>query len=176
MFDMMVLAYWTDSTRVATFMLDHEQSNRYFNFIPNVKGMWHALSHWKDISGKSEDDDRKTSWTSQEIKYQQYLSVIAFHHAQVAYFIDRLNAIKEADGTLLDNCLILYSSPFEDGHTHASKNLPIMIAGSAGGQIKSGRQINYDNGQLEGIYISIMRMLGMNVDAFGGTNRALAIT
>ena len=54
MFDMMVLAYWTDSTRVASFMLDHEQSNRYFDFIPEVRGMWHALSHWAnglDVEG-----------------------------------------------------------------------------------------------------------------------------
>lgn len=59
MFDMIVLAFWTDSTRVETFMLDHEQSNHYFNFLPSVKGMWYALSHWKDMSGKTEDDDGK---------------------------------------------------------------------------------------------------------------------
>ena len=97
MFDMMVLAYWTDSTRVATFMLDHEQSNRYFNFLPGVKGMWHALSHWRDISGRTEDDDGKTSWTSRDVKRAQYLKVIEWHHRQVAYFFNRLKSIREGD-------------------------------------------------------------------------------
>ena len=59
MFDMMVLAYWTDSTRVATFMLDHEQSNRFFDF-PGVKGMWHSISHWRNISG---NDEEGVSWS-----------------------------------------------------------------------------------------------------------------
>ena len=57
MLDLIVLAFYTDLTRVSTFMLDHGQSNRYCDFIPNVKGTWHALSHWKDISGKTQDDD-----------------------------------------------------------------------------------------------------------------------
>ena len=57
MFDMLTLAFWSDSTRVCTFMLDHGQSNRYFNFIDGVRGTWHALSHWRDASGRTEDDD-----------------------------------------------------------------------------------------------------------------------
>ena len=53
MMDILVLAFWADATRVATFMLDHGQSNRYFNFIDGVKGTWHALSHWRDFSGEN---------------------------------------------------------------------------------------------------------------------------
>ena len=143
MFDMMVLAFWTDSTRVSTFMLDHEQTNRYFNFIPGVKGMWHALSHWRDISGKTEDDDGKTSWSSREVKYRQYLKVTQYHHEQVAYFFGRLNEISEGDGTLLDHCMILYGSPFSDGNEHLSVNLPMLIAGRAGGKLNPGRLLEY---------------------------------
>jgi hypothetical protein len=175
MFDMMVLAYWTDSTRVATFMLDHEQSNRYFNFIPGVMGMWHALSHWGDISGRTEDDDGKTSWTSKEVKLGQYLQVIAFHHKQVAYFLDRLSKIKEQDGSLLDHSMILYGSPFADGNEHASEQLPVMIAGKAGGKLRTGRHLTYPNAQLEGIYISMMDVMGVRVEEFGGTDKALRI-
>ena len=175
MFDMMVLAYWTDATRVASFMLDHEQSNRYFDFIPEVRGMWHALSHWGDISGKTEDDDGQTAWTSKEVKRQQYLKVINYHHQQVAYFFERLKSIKEGDVTLLDNCLILYGSPFEDGNKHASKRVPVMLAGKAGGKLKTGRQLSYEGQPREGVYISILDALGVHVDKMGNTDKALSI-
>lgn len=175
MFDMMVLAYWTDSTRVATFMLDHEQSNRYFDFLPGVKGMWHALSHWRDISGRTEDDDGKTSWTSRDVKRAQYLKVIAWHHRQVAYFLNRLKSIREGDGTLLDHSLILYGSPFADGHEHASKQLPLMLAGHANGQLQTGIHRSHPGKPLEGIYLSVMDRLGVRVEQFGGTDTALLI-
>ena len=60
MLELMALSFWSGATRVSTFMLDHGQSNRYFDFVPGVKGTWHALSHWKDASGRTEDDDGKT--------------------------------------------------------------------------------------------------------------------
>ena len=84
MLDMIVLAFWADATRVSTFMLDHGQSNRYFNFIDGVKGTWHALSHWKDASGKTEDDDGVTSWSSVNEKLDMYHHVVRWHHEQVA--------------------------------------------------------------------------------------------
>lgn len=176
MFDMMVLAYWTDSTRVASFMLDQEQTNRYFNFLPGVKGMWHALSHWRDISGKTEDDDGLTSWSSKEVKRRQYLSVIKYHHEQVAYFFNRLKSIEEGDGTLLDNCMILYGSPFSDGHEHLSRELPMVIAGRAGGAISPGRWLRYPDGQSEGVYLSMMRTMGVPAKQIGGVDRPIAIT
>jgi len=177
MFDMMVLAYWTDSTRVASFMLDHEQSNRYFNdIIPNVKGMWHAISHWRDISGMTEDDDGETSWSSKEIKYSQYLSVIKFHQDQVAYFLNRLKDIEEGAGTLLDHSMILYGSPFSDGNTHLSKNLPVMIAGKAGGKLSPGRNLVYPDAPAEGIYLSMMDVMGVPVHEIGGVDTAIPIT
>ena len=176
MFDMIVLAYWTDSTRVATFMLDQEQTNRYFNFIPDVKGMWHALSHWRDISGKTEDDDGKTSWTSREIKYRQYLRVIEFHHEQVAYFLNRLNDIQEGEGTLLDHSMILYGSPFSDGNEHLSRNLPMMIAGKAGGRIVPGRLLESPGAPAEGVYLSMMDLMDVPVHQIGGIDSAVSIT
>jgi hypothetical protein len=176
MFDMMVLAYWTDSTRVASFMLDHEQSNRYFNFLPEVKGMWHAISHWRDISGKTEDDDGKTSWSSREVKYKQYLTIIKYHQDQVAYFLNRLKEIEEGDGTLLDHSMILYGSPFSDGNTHLSKQLPVMIAGRAGGKLSPGRNLEYPDAQSEGIYLSMMDVMGVPVHEIGGVDTAIPIT
>ena len=176
MFDMLVLAYWADSTRVATFMLDHEQSNRYFNFIPNVKGMWHAISHWRDISGRTEDDDGATSWSSHEVKRDQYLRIIKFHHEAVAYFFNRLNTIEEGDGTLLDNSMILYGSPFSDGNEHMSVNLPMLVAGKAGGKVSPGRVLHNPNGPAEGVYLSMMETMGVPVHEIGGIDTAIPIT
>ena len=68
MLELMALSFWSGATRVSTFMLDHGQSNRYFDFVPGVKGTWHALSHWKDASGRTEDDDGKTKWDSTKSK------------------------------------------------------------------------------------------------------------
>ena len=176
MFDMLVLAFWTDSTRVATFMLDHEQSNRYFDFIPEVKGMWHALSHWRDISGKTEDDDGKTSWSSREKKFEQYLKVTKFHHEQVAYFLNRLKQIKEGDGTLLDHSMILYGSPFSDGNEHLSRDLPMLIAGKAGGKIRPGRLLEYRDAPAEGVYLSMMDVMDVPVHEIGGIDTVVPIT
>jgi hypothetical protein len=176
MFDMMVLAFWTDSTRVSTFMLDHEESNRFVNFIPGVKGMWHSLSHWRAIEAGHEDNFDGTSWVSQAVKYEQYLKVIEFHHEQVAYFLDRLKAIPEGDGTLLDNCMILYGSPFADGDAHQSTMLPMLIAGQAGGKIRSGRVLDYPDEPAEGVYLSMMDIMGVAVDEIGGVSEPVAIT
>jgi len=176
MFDMMVLAYWTDSTRVATFMLDHEQSNRYFDFIPEVKGMWHAISHWRDISGKTEDDDGETSWTSKEVKYDQYRTIVKYHQEQVAYFLNRLKEIEEGDGTLLDHSMILFGSPFSDGNEHLSSNLPMLIAGRAGGRIEPGRLLEYPDGPAEGVYLSMMDIMGVPTHEIGGIDTAIPIT
>ena len=176
MFDMMVLAYWTDSTRVATFMLDHEQSNRYVDFVPGVKGMWHALSHWRDISGMSIDDDASTRWSSIDVKYNQYKKVIEYHHEHVAYFFNRLKNIKEGDSNLLDNSLILYGAPFNDGNEHLSYNLPMMIAGRAGGKISPGRELHYDGGHSEGVYLSIMEKLNLPMNEIGGVDTLIPIT
>ena len=87
MLDMIVLAFWSDATRVCTFMMDHGQSNRYFDFIDSVRGTWHALSHWKDISGRTEDDDGKTSWKSKDEKTRHVQS-----SHELAYRTGRVSA------------------------------------------------------------------------------------
>ncbi|MEM6916286.1 MAG: DUF1552 domain-containing protein, partial [Verrucomicrobiota bacterium] len=130
MLELMALAFWSGSTRVSTFMLDHGQSNRYFNFIPGVQGTWHALSHWRDASGRTDDDDGKTSWNSVRSKGDMYNSVTRWHHAQLAYFLGRMKQLKNADGTsALDSSMIVYGSSISDGHDHGEENLPILLAG-----------------------------------------------
>ena len=169
MFDLIVMAYWSDATRVCTFMLDHGQSNRYFNFIDGVRGTWHALSHWKDASGKTEDDDGKTSWRNVNEKREMYNMVTRWHHEQVAYFLERLKSIKETNGgSLLDNSMILYGSNLADGHEHAAKNLPLLVAGGGGGTIKSGRLVKFRRDKtMSNLHLSMLQSVGVKIDRFG---------
>ncbi|MEM6470994.1 MAG: DUF1552 domain-containing protein [Planctomycetota bacterium] len=172
MFDMMTLAFWSDATRVSTFMLDHGQSNRYFNFIDGVRGTWHALSHWKDASGRTDDDDGITSWDSPTQKRHQYNLVTQWHHEQVAYFLGRLKQIREPDGSsLLDNSTIVYGSNLADGHVHEEKNLPILIAGRGGGSVNSGRLIKFRRDtSMSDLHLSMLRQFDESVERFADSN------
>ena len=145
------------------------------DFIPGVKGMWHSLSHWKQIEAGGDSFDG-TSWTTRDIKYEQYLKVIRFHHEQVAYFLGRLRDIPEGDGTLLDHAMILYGSPFADGHDHQSTQLPMLLAGRAGGRIRPGRVLDTPGGPAEGVYLSMMDAMGVPVQEIGGVDEAVPIS
>ena len=175
MMDLMVAAFQADATRVCTFMLDHGQSNRYFNFIPEVQGTWHALSHYKNASGKTSDDDGLTSWESPEQKRAMYAEVIRWHHQQMAYLLGRLKGIREPDGgTLLDNSMIVYGASLGDGNEHDANHLPTLLAGRGGGSIKSGRFIEYaEPTDLASLHLSLLQRMGVEIDKFGTSAKPL---
>jgi hypothetical protein len=169
MMDMIALAYWSDATRVASFMLDHGQSNRYFNFIDGVRGTWHALSHYGNASGMTEDDDGKTSWDSVDTKREMYAEVIRWHHRQFAYLLNRLQSIQEPDGgSVLDNSMLLYGSSLGDGDEHDENDLPTLIAGGGAGTIRSGRQVQFNRRtDLSKVHLAFLHRLGIQEDQFG---------
>ena len=177
MFDMIVLAFWSDATRVSTFMLDHGQSNRYFNFIEGVQGTWHALSHWRDASGRTEDDDGKTSWSSPTAKRKQYNAVTRWHTEQVAYFLKRLKAIREPDGnTLLDNSMILYGSNLADGDQHAERNLPLVLAGRGGGSIETGREVQFSRDRsLSDLHLAMLQRIDPSISRFAESRNPMEL-
>ena len=175
MLDLMVAAFQSDATRVCTFMLDHGQSNRYFSFIPDVQGTWHALSHYKNASGRTEDDDGVTSWESVEQKREMYAEVIRWHHRQFAYLLGRLKAIREPNGgTLLDNSMIVYGASLGDGNEHDANDLPTLVAGRGGGSIRSGRFVEYAKPtDLSGLHLSLLQRMGLPINEFGRASRPL---
>lgn len=176
MMDMIVLAFWSDATRVCTFMMDHGQSNRYFNFIDGVKGTWHALSHWKDASGKTEDDDGVTSWSSREEKKAMYNRVTQWHTQQVAYLLTRLSEIKEPNGRLLDNSMIVYGSSLSDGHEHEEKNLPLLLAGGGNASIKHGRVIGgRRDTSMSDLHLAMLQRLGVRQERFADSTTPLSL-
>ena len=173
MMDLLVLAFQSRAARVATFMLDHGQSNRYFNFIDGVRGTWHALSHYKNFSGRTEDDDGVTSWDSVEQKRAMFARVQLWHHQQVAYLLERMQSIREPDGgTLLDNAMIVYGSALGDGNDHDKHHLPTLLAGRGGGTIAAGRLIEYAKPMnLANIHLALLQRLGVPVERFASADR-----
>jgi hypothetical protein len=162
MLDLMVLGFWTDSTRLSTFMFANDVSGKNFSkLIPGVRGGHHEFSHHQN---KAE-------------KYEPYSKINRWHNEQLVYFLDKLKAIKEGDKTLLDNSMILFGSSFSDGNRHDPNNLPIILAGRAGGKIQSGRHIPNPKGTpLCNLYVSMLDCMGTPVEAFGDSTEALKIT
>ena len=177
MLDLMALAFWSESTRVSTFMLDHGQSNRYFNFLPGVKGTWHALSHWKDASGRTEDDDGTTKWNDVRTKKDQYNEVTRWHHAQLAFFLGRLKQLKDADGvSVLDRSMIVYGSSIADGHEHEEKDLPVLLAGGGNGTIKTGHYLKpRHNTSMSRLHLAMMQRMEIPADRFAEAQDALEL-
>src|SRR6185503_16855389 len=142
MLDLMVLGFWTDSTRLSTFMFANDVSGKNFSkLIPGVRGGHHEFSHHQN---KAE-------------KYEPYSKINRWHNEQLVYFLDKLKAIKEGDKTLLDNSMILFGSSFSDGNRHDPNNLPIVLAGRAGGKIQTGRHIKCaKNTPLCNLYVSML--------------------
>jgi hypothetical protein len=158
MLDLMTLAFWSDSTRIITFMFANDVSNKNFSFLDGVKGSHHDMSHHSNEKAKIEQYQRITRW----------------HVEQFAYLLDRLQKIKEGSSTLLDNSMILFGSSMSDGNRHDPNNLPILLGGRAGGQLAPGRHIASEkNTPLCNLYVSMLNKMGTPVKSFGDSTGEL---
>lgn len=160
MYDLMALAFQTDSTRIITFMVANEGSNRPYRMV-GVNNGHHELSHHRN---------------DQE-KIEQLKKIDLFLVTEYARFIKNLAAIREGDGTLLDNCMVMYGSGLSDGNRHRHNDLPIILAGRAGGTIKTGRHIlmNEDT-PLNNLFLSMLDRIGAGLSSLGdSTGRLKAV-
>ncbi|MFI4873952.1 MAG: DUF1552 domain-containing protein [Blastopirellula sp. JB062] len=158
MLDIMVLAFWTDTTRISTFMLGNAQTGRRFSFIDGVKGSFHGLSHHRH----------------QENERGQYEKIVLWHLQQYAYLIDKMRGLDEGNGSLLDNSLVMYGSSIKDGNSHQEEDLPILMAGKGGGAFKTDRCVTSEtNTPLCNMYVSLLRHMGVEVDSFGDSTGEL---
>lgn len=152
MLDIMVLAFWTDTTRISTFMLGNAQTGRNFGFLDGVRGSFHGLSHHRNE--KNERD--------------QYEKIVLWHLSQYAYLIDRMRGLDEGGRSLLENSLIMYGSSIKDGNTHQEEDLPLLLAGQGGGAFKSNRRITAPKKTpLCNMYVSLLRHMGVEAESFG---------
>ena len=158
MCDMIVLAFQTDLTRVASFMLANAGSNRSYRSI-DVPDGHHNLSH--------HGGDPK--------KLEKIAKINQFHVAQLAYLLETLKSIPEGEGTLLDHCMIVYGSGLSDGNRHNNENLPVLLAGRGGGTVDPGRHIRYaTETPLTNLYLSLLDRVGVSVDFLGDSTGRLS--
>ncbi len=152
MLDMMVLAFWTDTTRNITFMFANDVSTRNFSFLDGVRENHHSCSHH----------------ANQQAKIDCYKTITRWHVAQYAYLLGRLRAIDEGGRSLLDNALIMMGSSLSDGNRHDPNNLPVLLGGKGGGRIKAGQHIaSPRNTPLCNLYLTMLDCMGILTPRFG---------
>ncbi|MGI9544733.1 MAG: DUF1552 domain-containing protein [Cyclobacteriaceae bacterium] len=151
MLDIMALGLWSDASRVGTFMFGNAASNRNFGFLEGVRDSFHAVSH-------HQNDTRRML---------QYQLINTWHMEQLAYFLNKLKSIPEGEGTMLDHSMVMYGSGLRDGNRHAEENLPVLLAGMGGGQIKPGRHIIFkEETPLANLYQTMAQIMGVDADGF----------
>jgi hypothetical protein len=158
MLDMMVLAFKTDTTRVSTFLMAHDGSNRSFSEI-GVNDGHHNLSHHR---GSKEN-------------LAKIAKIDAFYMAQLSYFLDKLKATEDVDGkSLLHNSMIVYGGCISDGDRHNHNDLPILLAGHGGGAFKPGRHVDLgENVPMANLYLRMLEEMGVHEKRFGDSSGVL---
>jgi hypothetical protein len=154
MLDLIALAIWTDTTRVATLIYVNSLSEANFSFIDGVAEPFHGgLSHH----------------AYQPKKIEGYSKVNEWHAEQSAYLMKRLDAIDEGSGTALDNSLVFFGSSLKDGHPHSNIDLPIACVGRAGGSLRpAGHVTCHPDTHIADLHLSTLGWFGIEADDFNG--------
>ncbi len=158
MCDIVAMAFQTDKTRVATLLLCRDISGLFYPFL-DVRTAHHPASH-DDLS-------------------DAYERVSRYYVSQLAYLCSRLDAMKEGEGTVLDNSCLMFISNMTSGSKHDNTKLPIVLAGGLGGTLETGRVLNYfDEGEEKrkacSLYLSLMDRMGVKLEKFGDADTRLA--
>jgi len=158
MCDIIALAFQTDKTRIASLLLARDLSSLYYPFL-DVREGHHSASH-NDLS-------------------DGYERISRFHLSQLAYLATKLDAMPEGEGTVLDNCCLMWLSNMWAGWKHDNMKVPVVLVGGLGGALETGRSLDYlpaadDNRKLCSLYLSIMDRMGVKLDHFGDADARLA--
>ena len=154
MFDLQVMAYQADLTRVITFMLAHAGSNRAYPNI-GISDGHHSLTHHQGMQEKIE----------------KVAQIDAMFVRMFAYYLTKLAATPDGDGSLLDHMAIVYGSGTGDGQAHSHHDLPILLAGGA---FKGARHIRYPKETpLTNLFLSVLDKVGVPVEKFGDSTGQL---
>ncbi len=157
MFDLMTLALQTDSTRILTFMFTNAGSNRSYPQIHVSEGHHNLSHHGND-----------------PVKQEKIAKINQYHVHLLAYLVDKLATTQEGEGSLLDNCMLMYGSGIGDGNRHNHDNLPIILLGRGGGTIHGGQHLKYPhNTPLTNLYRAMLERVGAPVDKFGDSTEPL---
>ena len=158
MSDLLVLAFRADLTRIATFVFANDGSNRSYGAIGIPEGH-HDLSHHGQDAGK----------------HAKIAAINRFHVEQYAYLAERLKAVPEGEGTLLDHSMIVYGSGISDGNNHSHDNLPILVAGGGNGTIRTGQHVRLPSETpLTNLHLSLLGRMNVPARSFGDSTGRLA--
>jgi hypothetical protein len=146
MCDLNILAFQTDTTRVST----------YIGSTPNG-------ANYPEL-GFNDQHHSQTHHQNEKEKVRKVASITAFNIAQFAYMVKKMNNLREADGTLLDNCIMMWGSGLEDGNQHTRENLPFVIAGKGGGSLKTGRFFADTKGNQGDLLTTLLACAGIPID------------
>jgi hypothetical protein len=158
MLDLECLAFQADLTRVSTFMYGREVSVRLYDEIGMTEGH-HPLSHHQNSPEK----------------LAALTKINTFHMELFAYFLGKLKAIPEGDGTLLDHVMVTYGGGISDGNRHSHDNLPILLAGGGNGTVKGGRHLVYkDTPPVTNLFVSLLDRMGVRPETIGDSTGQLS--
>lgn len=159
MYDLIALSFQTDTTRIATFLLAHDGSNRSFSEVGVSEGH-HSISHHQDNAEKLE----------------QIARIDRFYIDHFAYFLDRLRSTPDGESgeSLLDQSMIVYGGGIADGNRHDHHDLPIVLAGGGGGTLQTGRHVRFpDETPMANLYVSMLDRMGAKTETFGDSTGRL---
>ena len=159
MLDLQVLAHQSDLTRVCTFMLGHEMSNRAYPEL-GFGDTHHSMTH-------HQGDDEKIA---------KVIQINIFHAGLFAYYLEKLQSTPDGEGSLLDHSVILYGSALSDGNIHSFKDLPVLLVAGDGDRIQGGRHIRYpQDTPMTNLFLTMLDMLGVPVDSMADSTGKLEL-
>ncbi len=159
MFDLQVLAFSSNVTRVSSFKLSRDTSNRVFP-ESGFKTPFHAMSHHGSIPSK----------------ILEYAKLNVYHMGLLPYFLEKMRTTPDGDGNLLDHSLILWGSPMGDSNVHAHKRLPVLLVGKASGQVKGNLHVKCkEETSYANVLLTMLRKLGVNQESIGDSTGEVAI-
>ena len=154
MFDLQVLAYQSDLTRVITFMMGREASPRVFREL-GIADQHHPLTHHQ----------------GDPVKIAKVVQINIYHTKTFAYFLDKLRSTPDGDGSLLDHLVMVYGSALSDGNQHLHVNLPLLLMG---GSIQGGRHIRYSSDTpVSNLWLTLLDKAGVSVESMGDSTGKL---
>ncbi|MCA9036786.1 MAG: DUF1552 domain-containing protein, partial [Planctomycetaceae bacterium] len=159
MFDMMVLAFQTDTTRISTLLLAYDGSNRTFPQLGIPEGHHHLTHNQRDPQ-----------------LAQKVATIDQFYISRFARFLQRMNETSDVDGnSLLHNSMVVYGGAIADGNRHSHDNLPVILAGHGGGAIQTGRYLNADSQPMANLYVHMLNRFGIPTTEFGDSSGELKL-
>ena len=157
MFDLLLLAYQTDLTRVSTYMMAREISGRTYPEI-GVPDSHHPTSHHRD----------------DPTLYEKIAKINGYHLSLFAYFLEKARATPDGDGNLLDNMVMLYGAGMSDSNRHDNKGLPLVLVGGGSGQLQAGGHLRYEQGtSISNLHLTILDKMGVHVDKLSNSTGKL---